>query len=60
MKTIDKDVRVVNDLTTQSKIAIIGGEYGYFSNSSKTILPDEKLPIKEGQRVKIIIVYEDD
>ena len=35
------------------------GEYGYFSNASKTILPSGKLNIKEGDKVRIIIVKED-
>lgn len=37
----------------------VEGEYGYFSNASKTILPGGKLNLKEGDKVKIIIVKED-
>ena len=37
----------------------VEGEYGYFSNASKTILPGEKLNLKEGDKVRIIIVKED-
>lgn len=37
----------------------VEGEYGYFSNASKTILPGGKLNLKEGDKVRIIIVKED-
>lgn len=32
------------------------GEYGYFSNASKTILPSGKLNLKEGDKVRILIL----
>lgn len=38
----------------------VEGEYGYFSNASKTILPSGKLNLKEGDKVRIIIVKEDE
>lgn len=34
----------------------VEGEYGYFSNATKTILPDGKLNLKEGDKVRIIIL----
>ena len=37
----------------------VEGEYGYFSNASKTILPCGKLNLKEGDKVRTIIVKED-
>ena len=37
----------------------VEGEYGYFSNVSKVILPSEKLNLKEGDKARIIIVKED-
>ena len=36
----------------------VEGEYGYFSNATKTILPSGKLNLKEGDKVRIIIVKE--
>ena len=38
----------------------VEGEYGYFSNASKTILPSEKLNIKEGDKVRIIVLPKKD
>lgn len=34
----------------------VEGEYGYFSNASKTILPSGKLNLKEGDKVRILIL----
>ena len=38
----------------------VEGEYGYFSNATKTILPSGKLNLKEGDKVHIIIVKENE
>lgn len=38
----------------------VEGEYGYFSNASKTILPSGKLNIKEGDKVRIIVCKNED
>ena len=38
----------------------VEGEYGYFSNASKTILPSGKLNIKEGDKVRVIVCKKED